>query len=1075
MKQNRKTFIAFDQYQRYETIARIINFYRESTGKDVFRILEVGANEHKDMKLFLPDDTILFTDIVLTESMQNNPEFMAADGTALPFDDGSFDFIFAADVLEHIPAKDRKKFLSESCRVARKCVILSFPFQSPDVVDAEARINSYYKAISGQDFIWLHEHQENGLPKLQEINNNLDQLGYNYFSFFHGDIKTWEKMWYCHFDTVFAPETLEYRESIDHYYNCNLYNGDISDSCYRAFYVMPHELFDEVKEYVSTMWKPAAQGPTKFLTVLLQAHGHMHPLFMQNRLQEELTKKEVQIQNLNAMHQRTEEQSSRQAERLELCLQQQEADQQLLAEQAKRLQQYQAQQESDAQAIAEQAEQLARYLQQQEADRQLLTEQAERLQQYQAQQESDAQEIKEQAEQIKQYCLEQESDRQSLASAEKHCDEVEKELAHYKEHYFAAINQRENLTQQLAQVQNAYNVISNAFFWKITKPFRFTLDGLKSLLKKNYYTHLICKGLKSWKNNGFSYTWKKVKDKNYRKRHLLKAGQPAFTQEELEKQRTNIFPQNIKFSILVPLYNTPEQFLREMIQSVLNQSYENWELCMADGSDAEHRSVERICGEYAEKDGRIQYRRLEKNLGISENTNACIEMASGEYIALFDHDDLLHPMALHNVMNAICTLNADFIYTDENTFRKKPEDAYCPHYKADFAPDTLRSYNYICHLSVFSKKLLEKVGNKFRPEFDGSQDYDMMLRLTEKAERVVHIPEILYYWRSHDGSVASDVSAKPYTLIAAKRALAEHLQRIGLNGKVYDSRIPSTYRIQYELKESPLVSILIPNKDHIEDLLRCVNSIKALTTYPSWEIIIIENNSTEQETFAFYEELQDDLKVRVVHWEREFNYSAINNFGAQYARGEYLLLLNNDTEVITPDWIEQMLMFCQRKDVGATGAMLYYPDDTIQHAGVIVGLGGVAGHSHKYFKRGEHGYAYRLTLAQNLSAVTAACMMVRRAVWNELDGLDEEFAVAFNDVDFCMRIRKAGYLIVWTPYAELYHYESKSRGLEDTPEKQARFAGEIQRFQSRWAAELAAGDPYYNLNLTLEREDFSIK
>jgi len=654
-------------------------------------------------------------------------------------------------------------------------------------------------------------------------------------------------------------------------------------------------------------------------------------------------------------------------------------------------------------------------------------------------------------------------------------EDLSRQLSHYQQHYHAAINQREDLTARVVHLQSMYDSISNSTCWRMTRPLRVVLDAIKTLLKKNTYTHLFCKGVKSLIKNGVRptivkvNTWKQV---NKRDKELAILTDPYATKESVQK-RTK-FKKDIKFSILVPLYNTPEQFLREMIQSVQAQTYGNWELCLADGSDTFHVDVEKICKEYAKKDKRIKYKKLEQNLGISGNTNACIEMATGDYIALFDHDDLLHPAALFEVMKAICEKNADFIYTDENTFHTTPEDAYCPHYKPDFASDTLRSYNYICHFTVFKKDLLDITGG-FRSEFDGSQDYDMILRLTEVAESIVHIPKILYFWRSHAGSVASEISAKPYTIVAAKKALAEHLERVGLKGTVEDANILSTYKINYEIDGQPLISILIPNKDHIAELKVCIDSIREKSTYTNWEIIIIENNSVEEITFAYYDELQKDSRIRVVYWDGKFNYSAINNYGLQFAKGEYVLLLNNDVEIISPDWLEQMLMFAQRSDVGAVGAMLYYPDDTIQHAGVILGIGGVAGHAHKYFKRGEYGYASRLQIAQNYSAVTAACVMIPRKVLDEVNGLDESFEVAFNDVDLCMRIRQAGYLIVWTPYAELYHYESKSRGLEDTPEKQQRFTGEVQRFQQRWGKELNAGDPYYNPNLTLDREDFSLK
>lgn len=661
------------------------------------------------------------------------------------------------------------------------------------------------------------------------------------------------------------------------------------------------------------------------------------------------------------------------------------------------------------------------------------------------------------------------------ASADR-CETLEAELAHYKEHYHAAIGQREVLKTQLAEVQNAYSAISNAFFWKITKPFRVCLDALKRILGKVAFFRLIGKGIRCLHENGWSYTWHKVKNKlKHRQEYTALTNTPLFTEEELEAQRTEVFPRSIKFSIVVPLYNTPEKFLHEMIRSVIDQTYADWELCMADGSDEAHGNVERICRQYMRKDLRIKYQRLEENLGISGNTNACLEMATGDYIGLFDHDDLLHPAALHEVMRAICEQDADFIYTDENTFHEKPEDAFCPHFKPDYAPDTLRSYNYICHFTVFSRELLDEVGN-FRREFDGSQDYDMVLRLTEKASKIVHIPEILYFWRAHSGSTAGDISAKPYTMDAARRALGEHLDRVGLVGEVEDSSIPSTYRIKYTISGCPKVSIVIPNMDHADTLRTCISSILEKTTYENFEIVIIENNSRKEETFAYYDELKTDPRIQIVTWEGKFNYSAINNFGVrEAATGEYILLLNNDIEVITPDWLQEMLMFAQRPDVGAVGAMLYYPDDTIQHAGVVLGIGGVAGHAHKYFPRGDFGYMSRATIAQDLSVVTAACVMLPRTVWDEAGGLDETFEVAFNDVDLCMRIRKAGYLIVWTPYAELYHYESKSRGAEDTPEKKKRFEGEVRRFQARWKSELAAGDPYYNPNLTLVREDFSVK
>lgn len=614
-----------------------------------------------------------------------------------------------------------------------------------------------------------------------------------------------------------------------------------------------------------------------------------------------------------------------------------------------------------------------------------------------------------------------------------------------------------------------YHGVTHSGWWRITLPLR----KLEDSLKKVKFIRYSGKALKILFRQGPKALFNIVKAKKHTTKKMC---QFEISKKRRAEEESVVFQNGVKISILVPLYNTPIKFLKEMIESVQNQTYKNWELCLADGSDDSHNEVGEFVLGKIKKDNRILYKKLENNLGISENTNACISMATGDYISLFDHDDLLHPSALYFVVKAINEKNADFIYTDEVTFLDgNVKNLVNLHYKPDFAIDTLRSYNYICHLTTFKATLLEKTGG-FRKECDGSQDYDLILRLTEQAENIVHVPEILYFWRGHKNSTAQDITSKPYIINAAHKALGDHLQRTGLKGKVYDGIIPSTYRISYEIEGNPLISIVIANKDNIDSLDLCLKSIYEKSTYRNFEIIIVENNSTEQATFEYYKNLEEQFSnIKVVYWKDKFNYSAINNFGFTEAEGDYVLLLNNDVEVITPSWLEEMLMYAQRKDVGAVGAMLYYPDDTIQHAGVILGIGGVAGHSHKYFPRGTYGYMSRGAIAQNYSAVTFACVMMSSDVFEEVHGIDEKFQVAFNDVDMCMRIRKAGYLIVFTPYAELYHYESKSRGQEDTPEKVKRFNSEIDRFQKRWGKELEQGDPYYNPHLTLHHEDFSFK
>lgn len=628
--------------------------------------------------------------------------------------------------------------------------------------------------------------------------------------------------------------------------------------------------------------------------------------------------------------------------------------------------------------------------------------------------------------------------------------------------YRLSASQREveDLTRKLDKIKGS-------IFWKLAKPARVVINYC--IATKN---RILCHG----NPKGIAH---KLLSKYREKKAIRIHGTGSFpSAAERKKEETTVFPKDVTFSILVPLYNTPERFLREMIESVMTQTYGKWELCLADGSDDAHDFVGRICQEYRQKDSRIKYQKLAKNEGISGNTNECYKMATGNYIALFDHDDLLHPCVLFAYMQAICEKDADYIYCDEATFKGNSINHMITlHFKPDFAPDNLLANNYICHFSVFSRELLES-GELFRSQFDGSQDHDMILRLTAKAKHIVHVPRILYYWRSHKGSVASSIDAKTYAIDAAKGAVADHLTKLGYrNFEIESTRAFATiFRIKYELTNRPLVSIIIPNKDHVDDLSRCVESIINLSTYDNYEIVIVENNSETAEIRTYYEEISRHPRVQVVEYKGDFNYSKINNFGVQYAKGEYLLLLNNDTEVITPDWMEELLMYAMRKDVGVVGAKLYYPDKTIQHAGIVIGLGAhrTAGHTHYRIPEANVGYMGRLCYAQDVTAVTGACMMVSKALYEELGGLDESFTVALNDVDFCLRVREKGFLNIFTPFAELYHYESKSRGSDKKDERALRYQQESDRFRVKWADALAKGDPYYNPNFSLDHSDFTV-
>ncbi|MDO5701841.1 MAG: glycosyltransferase family 2 protein [Lachnospiraceae bacterium] len=544
---------------------------------------------------------------------------------------------------------------------------------------------------------------------------------------------------------------------------------------------------------------------------------------------------------------------------------------------------------------------------------------------------------------------------------------------------------------------------------------------------------------------------------------------------ELEKQKKISAGMKDRplISIVVPCYRTPEKYLNELVTSVLSQSYDCFELILSDGSGSDS-PITAVLDRIGREDPRIHVIDNGRQLRIAENTNEAIKAAGGEYILFADHDDILAPAALFEIAQVIVKEGRpDLIYTDEDKIGAGDKHMQ-PNMKPDYNPDFLCSVNYFCHIVCVKRSFLDGVG-LLDPAYDGAQDYDFVLRCTEKTDRIVHIPKVLYHWRFFEGSTAADPESKKYAFEAGARAINAHYARLGWPAEAEMGEYPGIYRTRWHWDEHPLISVIIPNKDHVSDLRKCIESLHRITSWPAYEILVIENNSTESETEEYYRELEEnDGSVRIVRYSGTFNFSAINNFGVGHARGEYLLFLNNDTEFIT-DALTEMMGYGMRPDVGAVGARLYYGDDTIQHAGVIVGWGGVAGHAFVNQKRGETGYQHRIICQQDLSAVTAACMLVRAEIFRNVGGFTEELAVAFNDIDLCMKIRRAGYLIVYNPFAELYHYESRSRGLENTPEKVRRFNREIQYFAKTWPEILRDGDPYYSPNLSMVTQDFSLK
>ena len=584
------------------------------------------------------------------------------------------------------------------------------------------------------------------------------------------------------------------------------------------------------------------------------------------------------------------------------------------------------------------------------------------------------------------------------------------------------------------------------------------------------------------------------------------------TEEELAAQRQQTFAYEPKISILVPTYRTPIPMLKEMIESVRAQSYENWELCIADGSvgarinadgsvegekagAAPVSPLENVLSEYHEKDPRVVYRVLDKNGGISYNTNCAFELATGDFIALLDHDDIIEPDALFEVVKKLQNKETKIVYTDEDKVSNNLKHFMDPNLKPDFSIDLFRSHNYITHFYVVSADIYREVGGE-DSKYDGAQDYEFMFRCIEKALNdagcsfaegnidfgadkarsvIAHVPRVLYHWRLAKGSTAENPESKMYAYESGRAAVEEHLKRMQIPAKVEMTDMWGMYHAKYEVIGNPLVSIIIPSKDHTDDLDNCIRSIVKKSAYKNIEFIIAENNSESKETFGYYEKITEELpNVKVVKWEKEFNYAAINNFAAKKARGEYFLFLNNDTELITETAISEMLAIAERKDVGIVGAKLLYPDDTVQHAGILLGFRGYAQHAFVGIGRSEFGFMVRARINCNYNAVTGACLMISKDDFEAAGGFSEDFPVAGNDVDLCLKVRKLEKLVVYNAFSEWYHYESKSRGYEDTPEKKERFEREVGHFRQVWGEKLAKTDEYYNPNFDMNAGPYEL-
>ena len=535
-----------------------------------------------------------------------------------------------------------------------------------------------------------------------------------------------------------------------------------------------------------------------------------------------------------------------------------------------------------------------------------------------------------------------------------------------------------------------------------------------------------------------------------------------------------VLPRQPVISVIMPVFNPPEAFLRAAIESVIAQIYPHWELCIADDASTDPH-VQDVLKHYQAQESRIKVTVRETNGNISRCSNSALALATGEFVTLLDHDDLLTPDALYEIALLVNRQpQVDMIYSDEDKIDENGQ-LRDPFFKPGWCPDSFLSRMYTCHLGAYRRSIVEEIGG-FRVGFEGSQDYDLVLRFTEKTDKIAHIPKILYHWRIHPDSTASTISSKNYAIVAAEKAIAEATQRRGEPGKVAALKDnPCCYIVRYDIREFKPVTIIIPTRNLGEMLDRCLTSIFSQTTYPNYEVLVIDNGSNEPETFAVFDrwKTKEPTRFRCLPLDIPFNYSKLNNYAVEHTQADYLVFLNNDIEVATPDWLTAMVEQVQRPVIGAIGARLLYPDGTIQHAGVVAGVGGVAGHSHKHYPGDHVGYFSQIQAINNYTAVTAACLMCRREVFEAVGGFEEDLAIAFNDIDFCFKIAAKGYRNLYLPHVMLYHAESKSRGYEDTPEKQARLQKEIFYMQRKWK-EIIAHDPCYSPHLTKEREDYSI-
>lgn len=1016
--------IPFDQYQRYKHASEIINIFRMNNQK--FSILEVGANEHRNLEKFLPADRITYLDIVVPEHLLEDPSYIQGDATDMPFQNGEFDLIIALDVFEHIPQQKRISFLNELERVSSLGFILAAPFNTAEVAITEERVNSYFKTLYGYNYPWLEEHLENKLPELESVIDYLTLNNWKYYNFSHGSLQVWEKMTSLHFMAAGREILYDYRFMIDKYYNQELFNYDYNGNCYRNFFVVMKSGHEDkvlkVEKYISDKKK------MKIDTSAFEKLDALIDSFL------DLSNFQLASVELSSKNQELDDLKKELRETINLL------------EQAKVEKNEMVQENSELNRSLEENK-----LNLNKAEQELReTKQLYML----AKEENKA--LESEILQLKRQLQEDNLKKDEILHKK------ENEIKNYKEknvEYENQLKEKNMLITELeliSQQMRIKNRIKKIIPTKIKFKLKKGLDILR-LVKNN--PALIKKGLNEIKRNGLGSISNKVESKissttatiNYELKE-----KNMFNIESMKEEMNNYSSLPL-ISIVMPVYNVDPKWLELAIKSVQYQIYENWELCIVDDCSTNEETRAYLSNI---NDPKIKIKMLDKNEGISGASNVGVSLAEGSFIALLDNDDELTKNALFEVVKAINERDADILYSDEDKVDINGVRKY-PFHKPDWSPDLLRSQMYIGHLLVFKKDLFLSVGG-FRKDFDGSQDYDLVLRMSEIANCIYHIPEVLYSWREIESSTALNPYSKPYAHHAGLKALDEHLKRVFGEGNAFaeETEYLFVYKSRFNIN-SEKASIIIPTKDKIELLDPCVKSILDKTEYENYEIIIVNNNSVEKETFEWFDKYKKHPKIKIINANYEFNWSKLNNHGIREATGDVFVFLNNDTKIINGDWLRRLVENALRSDIGTVGGLLLYEDNTIQHAGVVVGLGGWADHVFKGMNLNHYGSPFiSPMLTRNVIASTGACLAISRDTINKIGKFDEEFIICGSDVEISLRAIKHGKYNLYDPDVRLYHLESKTRD-SYIPEIDFKLS------HLHYSPYLESGDPYYNKNLDL--------